>query len=792
MEEDFRKAALDYHRYPRPGKLAIEATKSMTTQRDLALAYSPGVAAACEAIVADPESARDYTARGNLVAVISNGTAVLGLGNIGALAGKPVMEGKAVLFKKFAGIDVFDIEVDAQDPERFCDVVAALEPTFGAINLEDIKAPECFAIEANLRARMAIPVFHDDQHGTAITVAAAVRNGLLLQGKSLSDAKLVTSGAGAAALACVDLLVSMGLRQENVTLTDIAGVVRSDRPGMLPNMARYARETNAGSLHDVLADADVFLGLSAPRVLKPEWLALLGPRPLILALANPDPEIDPHHVRSLRPDAIVATGRSDYPNQVNNVLCFPFIFRGALDVSATTINEAMKIAAVEAIAALARVEASEVVAAAYGGTAPVFGPDYIIPRPFDPRLILEIAPAVARAAMASGVARRPIEDFDAYRRDLERFVFRSGSLMRPVFEAAARDPKRVVFAEGEDERVLRAAQTLVDDGTARPILLGRHAVIEAKVKEMGLRMDLGHAVTVLDPAVDEDVFRPLVPEYQMLVGRRGAPPASAERRVGNRPSVAAAMMLHAGLADAAICGATGAWWRQIQYILPIIPRRPEVSRIYGLSCIILPNGVLFLCDTYMVLDPTAEQIAEMTLLAADAVHGFGITPKAALVSHSSFGASDSASARKMRHALRLIQERAPDLEIDGEMHADAALIQTIRDAAVPDSTLSGTANLLIMPNLDAANIGFNLLKAAADGLPIGPMLLGMTKPIHVLVPSVTARGIVNLSALAVVQAQGVGQRRGERGVAPGEGSKGRGSRGGDSGGPGAGIAAAAK
>ena len=494
-------------------------------------------------------------------------------------------------------------------------------------------------------------------------------------------------------------------------------------------------------------------------VLKPEWLPLLADKPMILALANPDPEIDPNLVRAHRPDAIVATGRSDYPNQVNNVLCFPFIFRGALDVSATTINEAMKIAAVEAIAGLARVEASEVVAAAYGGTAPVFGPDYIIPRPFDPRLILDIAPAVARAAMESGVARRPIEDFDAYRRDLERFVFRSGSLMRPVFEAAARDPKRIVFAEGEDERMLRAAQTLIDDGTAHPILLGRHAVIEAKVREMGLRMDLGRD----GESARSGGGRRGVPAAgaglsDCWSGRHGTPPASAERRVGNRPSVAAAMMLHAGLADAAICGGTGAWWRQIQYILPIIPRRAEVSRVYGLSCVILPAGVLFLCDTYMVIDPTAEQIAEMTLLAADAVHGFGITPKAALISHSSFGASDSDSARKMRRALAMIRDRAPGLEIDGEMHADAALVQTIRDAAVPDSRLSGTANLLIMPNLDAANIGFNLLKAAADGLPIGPILLGMTKPIHVVVPSVTARGIVNLSALAVVAAQEAEQR----------------------------------
>lgn len=754
MDDDFRKAALEYHRLPRPGKLAIEATKRMVTQRDLSLAYSPGVAAACEAIVANPDAAYDYTARGNLVAVISNGTAVLGLGNIGALAGKPVMEGKAVLFKKFAGIDVFDIEVDAQDPDRFCDVVAALEPTFGAINLEDIKAPECFAIEARLRERMGIPVFHDDQHGTAITVAAAVRNGLLLQGKQLSDVRLVTSGAGAAALACVDLLVTMGLRVENVTLTDIKGVIRRDRPDMLPNMARYARDTNATTLQDVLAGADVFMGLSAPRVLKPEWLHLLAPNPLILALANPDPEIDPDQVRALRPDAIVATGRSDYPNQCNNVLCFPFIFRGALDVSARTINEAMKIAAVEAIAGLARVEASEVVAAAYGGTAPVFGPDYIIPRPFDPRLILEIAPAVARAAMESGVARRPIRDLDAYQRDLQRFVFRSGYLMRPVFEAARRDPKRIVFAEGEDDRVLRATQTLIDDNIAQPILLGRRDVIERKVRELGLRMRLDAQVKVYDPNANHDVFDPLVPRYQLLAGRRGVPPEPAARRVRTRSSVAAAIMLEAGMADAAICGGTGAWWRQVQYILPIIPRRPEVSRVYALSCLIIPNGVLFLCDTFMVVDPTAEQITEMTLLAADAVRGFGITPKAALLSHSSFGASDTESSRKMRRALTMIRARAPELEIDGEMHADAALVQTIRDQAVPDSRLTGTANLLIMPTLDAANISFNLLKAAADGLPVGPILLGMAKPIHVVVPSVTARGIVNLSALAVVEAHG--------------------------------------
>jgi malate dehydrogenase (oxaloacetate-decarboxylating)(NADP+) len=751
MDEDFRKAALDYHRLPQPGKLAVEPTKRMATQRDLSLAYSPGVAAACEAIVADPGSARDYTARGNLVAVISNGTAVLGLGNIGALAGKPVMEGKAVLFKKFAGIDVFDIEVDAEDPALFCNVVAALEPTFGAINLEDIKAPECFAIEAELRRRMHIPVFHDDQHGTAITVAAAVRNGLVLQGKTLADARLVTSGAGAAALACVDLLVLMGLRPENVTLTDITGVVRTDRKGMLPNMARYARDTNAQTLREVLDGTDVFLGLSAPRVLKPEWLSLLADKPLILALANPEPEILPDLVRAARPDAIVATGRSDFPNQVNNVLCFPFIFRGALDVSATTINEAMKIAAAEAIASLARMEASEVVAAAYGGSAPVFGPAYIIPKPFDPRLILEIAPAVARAAMESGVAKTPIHDFAQYQRDLERFVFRSGQLMRPVFEAAKQMPRRIVYGEGEDERVLRAAQTLVDDGIARPILLGRRAVIERKVQEMGLRIDLTDGVRVLDPAVDEDVFGPLLADYQRLVGRRGIPPDDAAYGLPRRGSVAAAMLLHAGLADAAICGGSANWWRQVRYVLPIIPRRPGVTRVYGLGCLILPGGTLFMCDTQMVVDPTAEQIAEMTVLAAEAVSEFGITPKAALLSHSNFGASDSESARKMRRALTLVRERAPELEVDGEMNADAALVEAIRDRAVPDSRLSGTANLLVMPTLDAANIAFTLLKAASEGLPVGPMLLGMSKPIHVLVPSVTARGIVNLSAFAALE-----------------------------------------
>jgi malate dehydrogenase (oxaloacetate-decarboxylating)(NADP+) len=755
MDDDIRKAALDYHRLPRPGKLAIEATKRMASQRDLALAYSPGVAAPCLAIAENPDAAFDYTTRGNLVGVISNGTAVLGLGAIGALASKPVMEGKAVLFKKFAGIDVFDIEVDATDPQRFCDVVAALEPTFGAINLEDIKAPECFAIEAELRRRMKIPVFHDDQHGTAITVAAAVRNGLLVQGKKLEEVRLVSSGAGAAAMACVDLLVAMGLRPENVTLTDIKGVVHKGRSDLGERMARYAHETDARVLAEVLDGVDIFLGLSAPNVLKTEWLSRFADKPLILALANPDPEIDPIAARAARPDAIVATGRTDYPNQVNNVLCFPFIFRGALDVGATEINQAMEIAAVEAIAALARVEASEVVAAAYGGMPPAFGPEYIIPKPFDPRLILEIAPAVARAAMATGVARRPIANFDAYRRDLERFVFRSGQLMRPVFERAraARDnPPRLVYAEGEDERVLRAVQTLLDDRLVRPILIGRAPLIAARAREMGLRMRIGEEVRVLDPATDEAVFEPLIADYQRLAGRRGIPPEVAAPRLRARGTVAAAMLLHAGQADGAICGGSGDWWRHMLLAMPIIPRRPEVRRIYALSALILQGGALFVCDTHMNVDPTAEEVTEMTLLAAEAVRAFGLTPKAALLSHSSFGASNSPSARKMRTALAMIRARDPKLEVDGEMHADAALSEVIRDRAVPDSTLKGTANLLVMPSLDAANIAFNMLKAAADGLPVGPLLLGMSKPIHVLVQGVTARGIVNVSAVAAEQA----------------------------------------
>jgi malate dehydrogenase (oxaloacetate-decarboxylating)(NADP+) len=752
MEDSFRKAALDYHRLPQAGKLEVQPTKRMATQRDLALAYSPGVAAASEAIAADPATARELTARANLVAVITNGTALLGLGNIGPLAAKPVMEGKAVLFKKFAGIDVFDLEVDCNDIDKFVDIVASLEPTFGGINLEDIKAPECFIIEQKLRERMKIPVFHDDQHGTAIVCAAAIRNGLVLQGKTLKDAKLVTSGAGAAALACVDLLVAMGLPVDHVTLTDIKGVVYAGREKDMPaNMARYARKTDARTLGEVLAGADVFLGLSAPNVLKQEWLPQMADKPLILALANPDPEIMPELVKAARPDAIMATGRSDYVNQVNNVLCFPFVFRGALDVDATTINEPMKVAAVEAIAALARAEGSDVVAQAYGGSMSGFGPEHIIPKPFDPRLILSIAPAVARAAMESGVARKPITDFHAYEEQLELFVYRSGQLMRPVFEIARRSLKRVAYAEGEEERVLRAVQNVVDEGLAFPLLVGRKAVIQEKITRLGLRLDINKQATVLDPEGDEEFFAPLRVRYQQIVDRRGITPDAAARWLRTRRATAAAILLETGHADAALVGGVGDWLRQYRQIAPIIPHT-GTSRTYSLSSLILPNGVLFLCDTHLTMDPNAEQVAEMTVLAAQAVKRFGLTPKAALLSHSTFGASAAPIARKMREALPLIRARAPDLEVDGEMHADAALSEALRSRLVTSSPLKGSANLLVMPNLDAANIALTLLSAATEALLVGPMLIGMSKPIHVLVPSVTARGVVNMTALAASQA----------------------------------------
>ncbi|MFC0409062.1 NADP-dependent malic enzyme [Roseomonas elaeocarpi] len=754
MDEDFRKAALDYHRLPRPGKLSIEPTKRMASQRDLALAYSPGVAAACEEIAANPDTAYDYTTRGNMVAVITNGTAVLGLGAIGALASKPVMEGKAVLFKKFAGIDSVDIEIEERDPQKFIEAVAVMEPSFGAINLEDIKAPECFEIERTLRERMKIPVFHDDQHGTAIIVAAAVRNGLVMQGKDIAQAKIVTSGAGAAALACLDLLVAMGANRDNITVCDIEGVVYEGRTTLMdPYKSRYARQTNARKLPDVLGGADVFLGLSAPRVLKAEWLPSMGDKPLILALANPEPEILPEAAKAARPDAIVATGRSDYPNQVNNVLCFPFIFRGALDCGATTINEEMKVAAVEAIARLARAEASEVVAAAYGGHAPVFGPEYIIPKPFDPRLILEIAPAVAKAAMDSGVATRPIADMADYKRELERHVFRSGDLMRPVFESARQAPKRVAYAEGEDDRTLRAVQTVLDEGIAEPVLIGRREVIAARIKAMGLRMDIDQSVRIMDPTSQADaaVFGPLGELYARKVGRRGIPPEAAALNLRTRPTVAASLLLEDGQVDAAIVGGNGEWMRHWHQVNDIIGKREDVGRAYALTGVITQAGTTFFVDTHLLVDPDEAQVAEMTLLAAAQVRAFGRQPRAALLSHSSFGASQAPSAKKMRAALKLIREADPELAVDGEMQADAALIQAVRDRVVADSRFSGNANLLVFPNLDAANIAYNLLKAAADGLQVGPMLLGMRKPVHVLVPSVTARGIVNLTALVVAK-----------------------------------------
>ena len=750
MDENTRRAALDYHRYPQPGKLRIEPTKRMVNQRDLALAYSPGVAAPCVDIAGDPDKAMDYTARGNLVAVISNGTAVLGLGSIGALASKPVMEGKAVLFKKFADIDVFDIEVDTTDPEKFVEAVALLEPTFGGINLEDIKAPECFAIEAELKKRMKIPVFHDDQHGTAIVVAAAVRNALVLQGKTLADAKLVTSGAGAAALACVDLLVSMGLPIENVTLTDKDGVIHSEREGMLPNMARYARTTNARTLPDVLPGANLFLGLSAPGVLKPEWLPLMAPNPLIFALANPEPEIRPEVAREARPDAIIATGRSDYPNQVNNVLCFPYIFRGALDARATEINEAMKVAAADAIANLARMPAHDSVAQAYGGRKLVFGPDYIIPTPFDPRLIAEIACAVAKAAMDSGVAKKQL-DLEVYKRQLMQQNTRSAQLMLPVFEAARGTQRRIAYGEGEDERVLRAIQDALEEGIVRPVIVARRRILNQKLPNLGLSFELDRDVEVVDPETDHLLMGELVEAYRAVAARRGVSSAEVVRHVYRRPSVTAAMLLRTGRVDAALVGGNSEYWGEVEHVLRIIDRTPGNSRVYALSGLILDAGALFITDTHMVPDPTPEQIAEMALLGATELRHFGLAPRVALLSHSNFGASHSPSARKMREAIKLVKKAAPDLMVDGEMHADAALSQGLRERLIPDSRFEGSANLLVMPNLDAANITLTALSASSSSPTVGPMLVGLKQPIHVLTPGVTARGILNLTAIAAAE-----------------------------------------
>ena len=752
-----REAALYYHREPKPGKIAVTPIKQLTNQYDLSMAYSPGVAFACEEIVADPGEASTLTSRANLVGVITNGTAVLGLGPIGPLAAKPVMEGKGVLFKKFANIDVFDIEIDERDPDKLIDTIASLEPTFGGINLEDIKAPECFYIEKKLRERMKIPVFHDDQHGTAIVVGAAILNGLHLIGKDLAKVKIVTSGAGAAALACLDLLVMLGAPVENIWVTDIKGVVYEGRVEEMDEIkARYAKVTDARTLGEVIEGADVFLGLSAGGVLKPEMVAKMAARPVIMALANPTPEILPEAVKSVRDDAIICTGRSDYPNQVNNVLCFPFIFRGALDVGATTITEEMKMAAVKAIAELARAEQSEVAARAYGEKVASFGPEYLIPNPFDPRLIVKIAPAVAKAGMDSGVATRPIKDCDAYLQGLNEFVYHSGMIMKPVFSQAKLAPKRIVFAEGEDERVLRAVQVVRDEGIAWPILIGRPDEINRRIEAAGLRIRAGEDFEVVY-ADGCDFFNTHFEEfwttYHRLMERKGVSPDYARREVRRRATLYGALMVRQGYADGLICGTFGRHETHREYVQSVIGTQAGLDRYYAMNLLMLPGRTVFIGDTYVNYDPSAEQLTDMALLAAEEIRNFGITPKLALLSHSTFGTENTPTSIKMREVLSRLNERAPELEVEGEMHGDAALDERIRQAAFPNSRLKGQANLLIMPTLDAANISFNLLKVAAgDNLTIGPILLGAAKPVNILTPTATVRRIVNMTALTVVDA----------------------------------------
>ena len=749
---DLKSDALHFHREPRPGKLEVVATKPLGNQRDLALAYSPGVAFACEAIAANPDEAATLTIRQNLVAVLTNGTAVLGLGAIGPLASKPVMEGKAVLFKKFAGIDVFDIEVAQNDIDKLVDIIVALEPTFGGINLEDIKGPECFEVEEKAKARMGIPVFHDDQHGTAIIVCAAVTNALELTGKKIADVKIVASGAGAAALASLNLLVTLGARRENIFVTDLEGVVYVGREKLMDRWkAAYAQQTAARSLAEVIDGADIFLGLSAAGVLKPELLKCMARDPLILALANPTPEIMPELAIAERPDAMICTGRSDYPNQVNNVLCFPYIFRGALDVSATTINEAMKVAAVKAIAALARETPSEVVARAYGGEAAPFGRSSLIPSPFDPRLMLRIAPAVARAAMDSGVARRPIADFTAYGDQLSRFVFKSGFIMKPIFAKAKESMKRVIYSEGEDERVLRATQVVLEEGIARPILIGRPNVIKERIKRFGLAMIAGRDFEIVDPE-DDPRYRDYVATYLEVAGRKGVTPAAARTVVRTSTTVIGALAVHRGDADALICGLDGRFQSRLKHIKDIIGLAPGAHDFAALSLVIASTGAFFLADTHVRYDPNADEIAEMAIACAQHVRRFGITPKIALISHSDFGSADTPSALKMRRALELIHERAPDLEADGEMQADSALLPVARARVVTNSRLNGEANVLIFPNLDAGNTALQLTRVIAGALPVGPILIGPAKPAHILTPSVTARGIVNMTAIAAVEA----------------------------------------
>jgi len=758
QREALRKAALEYHEFPTPGKISVTPTKPLSNQRDLALAYSPGVAAACEEIVANPADSFRYTARGNLVAVITNGTAVLGLGDIGAAASKPVMEGKGGLFKKFAGIDVFDIEIDEKDPEKLVDIIASLEPTFGGINLEDIKAPECFYVERKLRERMKIPVFHDDQHGTAIVVGAAVVNGLKVVGKDISKVKLVTSGAGAAALACLDLLVDMGLPIENIWVTDLAGVVYEGRIELMdPEKARFSQKTDKRRLAEVIEGADIFLGLSAAGVLKPEMVQKMADKPLVLALANPNPEIMPELVKEVRPDAVIATGRTDYPNQVNNVLCFPFIFRGALDCGATTITREMEIAAANAVAELARQEQSDIVASAYGIQDLSFGPEYLIPKPFDPRLIVKIAPAVAEAAAKSGVASRPIEDMDAYRLQLQQFVYHSGTLMKPIYAAARKvqkDKKRIVFAEGEEERVLRAVQVIVDEKLANPILIGRPAVLAHRIERFGLRLRMGEDFTVVNPEHDER-FREYSDTYYRMMAREGITPQYAKLELRRRTTLIGSMLVKKGEADGMICGTVSTTAAHLRYIDQVIG---GTNCVYAaMNGLVLPGRQIFLVDTHVNVDPTAAELAEITIMAAEELKRFGIEPKVGLLSHSNFGTSEAPSARKMRDTLKILRERAPDLEVDGEMHGDSALDQKLRDSLVPDSTLKGEANLLVCPNIDAANISYNLLKVAAgNNVAIGPILLGVKAPVHILTPSATVRRIVNMTALVVVDAAAKG------------------------------------
>ncbi len=762
LRQQLRIAALEYHEFPKPGKISVAPTKTLTNQRDLALAYSPGVAAPCEEIVIDPAAAYKYTARGNLVAVISNGTAVLGLGNIGALASKPVMEGKGVLFKKFAGIDVFDIEINEADPDKLIDIIAALEPTFGGVNLEDIKAPECFYIERELRKRMKIPVFHDDQHGTAIIVGAAILNGISLVGKNIKECKLVVSGAGAAALACLDLIVDLGFPIENIYVTDLAGVVYKGRTELMdPDKERFARDTTARTLGEVIADADIFLGLSAGGVLKQDMVRQMAARPIILALANPNPEILPEDVKAVRDDAVICTGRSDYPNQVNNVLCFPYIFRGALDCGATTITREMEIAVVHAIAELAHAEQSDIVATTYGFTNLSFGPEYLIPMPFDPRLLIKIAPAVAKAAEESGVATRPIKNLEAYADSLQEFVYRSGTFMKPLFSVAKGthpELKRIVYAEGEEERVLRAVQVVVDERLARPILVGRPPVLETRIQKFGLRLKLGVDFDVINPDYD-DRYRDYWTSYYELTNRKGVTEEYAKLEMRRRHSLIGAMMIKKGDADGMICGTFGTTQLHLNYIDQVLGKRPGANVYAAMNVLVLPERQLVMVDTHVNENPSAEQLAEITIMAAEEMRRFGLSPSIALLSHSNFGSSNSESAQKMRATLKLVQERAPDLEIDGEMHGDTALDSKLRKKLMPNSSLERDANLLVAPNIESANIAYNLVKTAAgNGIAIGPILLGCAAPVHILTPSATVRRIVNMTALCVVDV--VAQRKG--------------------------------